>query len=115
VYVDMCWAWIINPAAGVRFLKEILLCAPATKVFTFGGDYITVENVVGHAVVARQGIAQALAELLAEGWLRKEEIAPIAERIMRGNAHEVFPNRRAPRPGASLDTREPAPAAGRGS
>ena len=23
-YVDMCWAWIINPAASVRFLKEFL-------------------------------------------------------------------------------------------
>jgi hypothetical protein len=59
-------------------------------VFTFGGDYITVETVYGHARVARMGIAQALTELVAEGWMTEREALATAERIMRGNAHEVF-------------------------
>jgi hypothetical protein len=92
-YVDMCWAWIINPAASVRFLKEFLLAAPANKLFTFGGDYIIAENIVGHSVVARRGIAQALTELVAEGWLARDELPPLVERIMRGNAREIFPDR----------------------
>lgn len=92
-YVDLCWAWIINPAASVRFLKEFLLAAPASKVFTFGGDYITVETVYGHSRVARQGIAQALSELVEEGWIAREETCALVERLMRGNAHEVFPAR----------------------
>ena len=48
-YADMCWAWIINPAASVRFLKEFLMAAPATKIFTFGGDYRMVETAVENA------------------------------------------------------------------
>lgn len=98
-YVDMCWAWIINPAASVRFLKEFLLAAPANKLFTFGGDYIIAENIVGHSVVARRGIAQALSELVAEGWLHREDVQPLAERIMHGNARAVFPDRGAAHPG----------------
>src|SRR5690606_16029062 len=64
VVVDLCWAWIINPAATIRFVKEFLLAAPSNKLLTFGGDYATVENVVGHAAIARQGLAQALDELV---------------------------------------------------
>ena len=60
VCIDLCWAWIINPAASVRFLKEYLMAAPANKLFPFGGDYMSVETVYGHSQIARQGVAQAL-------------------------------------------------------
>ncbi|GMV99545.1 MAG: hypothetical protein AMXMBFR84_06840 [Candidatus Hydrogenedentota bacterium] len=89
-YVDMCWAWIINPMASVRFVKEFLLAAPATKLFTFGGDYLPVEMVPGHAAIARKGIAQAISELVDEGWLDADTVSDTVNRIMRGNAHEVF-------------------------
>jgi predicted TIM-barrel fold metal-dependent hydrolase len=91
VVVDLCWAWIINPAACVRFVKEFLLAAPASKLLTFGGDYATVENVVGHAAVARQGLAQALSELVAEGWLTEAQGLDLVEPLMRGNARALFP------------------------
>ena len=91
VTIDLCWAWIINPAACVRFVKEFLLAAPANKLLTFGGDYATVENVVGHAAIARQGLGQALAELVAEGWLRERDALDLVEPLMRGNARALFP------------------------
>jgi uncharacterized protein len=93
-YIDMCWAWIINPAASVRFLKEFLLAAPASKLFPFGGDYVSVECVYGHSRIARQGITQALSELVAEGWIAQKETPALIERILRGNAHAVFPQPR---------------------
>lgn len=92
--VDLCWAWIINPAATVRFVKEFLLGAPANKLLTFGGDYATVENIVGHAAVARQGLAQALTELVDEGWLDHAAALALVEPLMRGNAHALFPSLR---------------------
>jgi predicted TIM-barrel fold metal-dependent hydrolase len=95
VYVDMCWAWIINPVACVRFLKEFLMAAPACKLFTFGGDYLPVELVPGHAAIARQGIAQAIAELVEEDWMTEEETPALIDRIMRGNAHEIYAYERA--------------------
>jgi predicted TIM-barrel fold metal-dependent hydrolase len=92
VYIDLCWAWIINPMAGVRFVKEFLMAAPANKLFTFGGDYIPVEPVYGHSRIARMGLAQAITELVEESWIAAEETPALIERLMRGNALEVFPN-----------------------
>lgn len=89
-YVDLCWAWIINPTAGVRFVKEFLGAAPACKLFTFGGDYGPVEMVPGHARIARQGLAQALGELVEEHWLSENELPDLVERLMRGNARDIF-------------------------
>ncbi|MBL8599954.1 MAG: amidohydrolase family protein [Devosia sp.] len=88
--IDMCWTWIINPAAGIRFLREFLMAAPASKVLTFGGDHIMVENVVGHSMIARRGVAQVLAELVESGWIEFSEAADLAETLMRGNATRIF-------------------------
>lgn len=90
VYADMCWSWIIDPASATRFLKEFLTSAPAHKIFTFGGDYIPVELVPGHARIARKGIALAMTQLLQEGWLTESETPALIQRIMNGNAHETF-------------------------
>ena len=89
-WVDLCWAWIINPLAGVRFVREFLMAAPANKLLTFGGDYMPVEMVPGHAALARKGLAQALSELVEEGWLADDDLPELVERLMRGNAHELF-------------------------
>ena len=88
--IDMCWAWIINPAASVQFLKHYLVTAPANKVLTFGGDYIPVEPVVGHAVIARRGITRALVELVDEGWLSPSAAMDLIEPIMCGNGKRIF-------------------------
>jgi predicted TIM-barrel fold metal-dependent hydrolase len=89
-YVDMCWAWIINPLAAKDFLKKYLVTAPANKILTFGGDYSPVEPVLGHAVLARRGIALALSELAEEGWLSLDNAMDLVDPIMNGNAREIF-------------------------
>jgi len=98
----MCWAWILNPPACVRFLKEFLMAAPANKLLSFGGDYGAVENVPGHARIARLGLSQALSELADEGWLREKTLEPLIGRLMIGNAEELFgyPREGPPRPAA---------------
>jgi uncharacterized protein len=88
--IDMCWAWIINPLASARFLEELLVTAPSTKVLTFGGDYLPVEPVVGHAAIARQGITQALSALVEDGCLTRKDAAELVDPIMRGNARRLF-------------------------
>ncbi len=90
VYADMCWSWIIDPASATRFLKEFLVTAPAHKIFTFGGDYLPVELVPGHARIARKGIALAITQLLQEGWLQEKDVPALVNRIMNQNAHETF-------------------------
>ena len=89
-FVDMCWSWIINPIAAKDFLKKYLVTAPANKILTFGGDYRYVEQVLGHAVIARQGIALALSELVEEGWLSLDDALALVDPIMHGNARRIF-------------------------
>jgi predicted TIM-barrel fold metal-dependent hydrolase len=88
--IDMCWAWIIDPAQAKEFLKSYLVAAPSSKVLTFGGDYIPVECVLGHARIARRGIARALRELVDEGWLGERDALELAEPLLRGNARRIF-------------------------
>ncbi|MBN1844088.1 MAG: amidohydrolase family protein [Sedimentisphaerales bacterium] len=89
-YVDMCWSWIINPIAAKDFLKKYLVTAPANKVLTFGGDYIPVEPVLGHAIIARMGIAQALSELVEEGWIAQKDALDLVDTVMHENARRIF-------------------------
>jgi hypothetical protein len=89
-YVDMCWAWIINPIAAKDFLKKYLVTAPANKILTFGGDYIQVETVLGHATIARHGISLALSELVEEGWLKLDAALELINPIMNGNSRRIF-------------------------
>jgi predicted TIM-barrel fold metal-dependent hydrolase len=89
-YMDMCWSWIINPLAAKDFLKKYLVTAPANKIFTFGGDYIPVELVPGHAAIARQGITRALSELVDEGWMTLKEALNLTDVIMHQNARNLY-------------------------
>jgi hypothetical protein len=86
----MCWAWILSPVAANRFLMQYLVTAPANKVLTFGGDYIPIEPVVGHAALARRGITVALAQLVDEGWLDLGAALELVDPIMRSNARSLF-------------------------
>lgn len=89
-YVDMCWSWIINPVAAKDFLKKFLVTVPANKILTFGGDYIPVEPVLGHATIARRGIVLALSELVDEGWLSLSDAMDLVDPIMHSNARTLF-------------------------
>jgi len=89
-HIDMCWSWIVNPLAAKDFLKKYLVTAPANRIFTFGGDYYPLEPVVGHAALARRGIALSLSELSREGWITTDEALTLSDRIMHENARRVF-------------------------
>ena len=89
-HLDMCWSWIINPLAAKDFFKKFIVTAPANKLLPFGGDYIPVEPVLGHAIIVRRGIALALSELVDEGWLTLSEALDLVDLIFNGNARRIF-------------------------
>ena len=89
-YIDMCWSWSINPLAAKDFLKKFILTAPNNKIFTFGGDDIIVENLIGHAAIARKGITQALSELVSDEWIALNDALDLADDIMYKNAERIF-------------------------
>jgi predicted TIM-barrel fold metal-dependent hydrolase len=90
VHVDMCWAWILDPQAARRFLKQFLTAVPANKLFGFGGDYGIADPVYGHLLIARQGIARGLSELVEEQYFGRDEAVAMAHRILHDNAAVFF-------------------------
>jgi hypothetical protein len=89
-YIDMCWSWSINPMAAKDFLKKFILTVPNNKILTFGGDDVVVENLIGHAVMARKGISQALTELVSDDWLNLNDALDMVDDIMYKNAERIF-------------------------
>jgi uncharacterized protein len=89
-FIDMCWAWIINPIASKDFIKKLIVTAPVNKLLPFGGDYIPVEPILGHAEMARMGVAQALVELVQERWLSMSDAMDLIDPILHGNARRLF-------------------------
>jgi uncharacterized protein len=90
VWADLCWVWIISPAAGRRILNEWIETIPANKILGFGGDYRFIEGSYAHALMAREGVAEVLAEKIREGYLTEEEAGKLGRKILRDNAWELY-------------------------
>ncbi len=88
--VDMCWSWSMNPIASVDFLKKYIMTSPINKIMAFGGDDLYIENLVGHAKLARKGISHALSELIQDKWISEEDAIEIANRIMWKNVENIY-------------------------
>lgn len=92
VVVDLCWSWIVAPRSTQDFLERALTTLPASKLLCFGGDFQTVEHVVGHAEIARRGLQRSLEGLLADGWMLPAEVDRHVATLMHGNAERIFPD-----------------------
>jgi uncharacterized protein len=92
-YIDMCWSWSVNPLAAKDFLKKFILTVPNNKIFAFGGDDKIVENLIGHAFIARKGIVQALSELVADDWITLNDAIDLVDSLMFKNAEALFEKR----------------------
>ena len=53
---------------------------------------MTVENVVGHAELARRGLEGALEDLVEDGWMTMRDALRLVPLLMRENAERVLPS-----------------------
>ena len=90
MFIDFCWANIISPEASVRALVEYLDAVPANKISGFGGDYAFIDGVVGHAWIARENVARALAAKVDHGVFDLDRAREIATMILRDNPAKLF-------------------------
>ncbi len=90
VWLDMCWAWTMNPVQMERILDEWLSCIPCNKIFTFGADTWSPFPMVGYAEQVRNGIANVLEKKINSGEYDFDTAQFVAERIMNKNAEEFF-------------------------
>ena len=90
VYIDMCWLHIISPSRARLALSEWLDTVPANKILAFGGDYLFVEGVYGHSIIARENVARVLAEKVDEKSMTIEDAKNVARKLLRENAIRLF-------------------------
>lgn len=90
VYVDLCWAWSIDPYSTADFVRRFLHAVPANKLFAFGGDTCSPTNTVAFAIQARRSLTRALEAEVTTGDLTEREAISVARRIMRENQYACF-------------------------
>lgn len=90
VFIDMCWAHIINPALCRRVLAEWLDAVPANKICGFGGDYCFVDGVYGHQYLARRNIASSLATKVDEGTMDLDRAREVAHWLLIATPARLF-------------------------
>jgi predicted TIM-barrel fold metal-dependent hydrolase len=90
VTVDMAWMHAISPEISVRALRDWVDLVPRNKILGFGGDYQVVEKVYGHLVLARENIAGALAEKVAQGAMSSQDASAWARALLWENPRVLY-------------------------
>ena len=90
VYIDMCWAHIISPTASINALAEWLDLVPVNKISAFGGDYLFIDGVYGHVMMAKRNVCSSLTRKIEEGVIGVDRAAEIAEQLFFGNPLKLF-------------------------
>ena len=90
VWVDLCWAWSIDPFSSIDFLRRFIHAVPINKLFAFGGDTRWPTNAVAYSIQARQCIEKALTAEIDEGYLTEKQALFVAEKVMHDNQYECF-------------------------
>jgi predicted TIM-barrel fold metal-dependent hydrolase len=90
VWLDMCWAWALNPVQMERILDEWLATVPCNKIFAFGADAFSPFMMLGYAIQARNGIANVMEKKVQRKEFDAKTAEFVARRIMHQNAVEFF-------------------------
>ena len=90
VNIDMCWAHAISPRASVNALLDFLDSVPANKISAFGGDYLFVDGVFAHSLMARRNVSRALSIKVEDGSFDTDTAKEIAEMLLVKNPERIF-------------------------
>jgi hypothetical protein len=90
VYIDMCWTHIISPRASIDALIEWLDAVPLNKISAFGGDYLFIDGVYGHQMLARKNVSLALAAKVEDGSFDRDTALRITDMLFVENPVRIF-------------------------
>ena len=82
VWLNLCWAWTMNPVTMEQALDSWLACVPHTKIFAYGGDTGSPICEYGYAQQARTGIARVLSRWVERGDMTVDDAQEVAADIM---------------------------------
>ena len=90
VFIDFAWVHILSPEASIRALIEYLDAVPANKISGFGGDFLNIDGVAGHAHIARENVAKALYFKVKHGAFDLDRAKELARMILVDNPTRIF-------------------------
>lgn len=90
VWVDLCWAWSIDPFSSCDFVRRFIHAVPINKLFAFGGDTGWPTSAYAYAVQARRWLARALEGEVNDGLLTEKQAMDVALRLMQTNQRDCF-------------------------
>ena len=90
VWVDLCWAWSIDPYSSCDFVRRFIHAVPINKLFAFGGDTFWPTSAFAYAVQARKWLSRALDAEVKDGLLSEEQAMDVALRLMQTNQRDCF-------------------------
>ena len=90
VYVDLCWAWSIDPWTAHDFVRRMIHAVPINKLFAFGGDTFWPAASVAYAAQARTWLTRALQAEVDERLLTERQAIAVATRLMQTNQRDCF-------------------------
>ena len=85
VWLNLCWAWTMNPITAENALDSWLASVPHTKIFGYGGDTSSPICEYGYAQQARIGIARVLERWIDRGDMTVKDAKEVAADIMLRN------------------------------
>jgi hypothetical protein len=85
VWLNLCWAWTMNPVTMEKTLDSWLASVPHKKIFGYGGDTGSPICEYGYAQQARIGIARVLEKWIDRGDMSIADAKEVATDIMLRN------------------------------
>ena len=90
VYVDLCWAWAMDPFATMDVVRRFVHAAPSNKLFAFGGDTHSPTSTYGYLLQMRRWLGKTLEAEMAEGTMSEGQAMVLATSILRENQLVCF-------------------------
>ena len=90
VYVDLCWAWSIDPHSTRDFVRRTIHAVPSNKLFVFGGDTFWPAAAVAYAQQARRYLTHTLQAEIEDGFLNDRQALALAARFLSENQFACF-------------------------
>lgn len=92
VYLNFCWLHIISQKAAREALDEVLDTVPTNKIIGFGADYHypAVEKIYGHLVMAKENMAEVVADKIQRGVFDLEEGVRLIRNFLYDNPTALY-------------------------
>lgn len=89
LFVDLAWSIMLSPAEAGRMLQSMFTTVPSNKLL-WGGDCYYVEESYGALVQAKRVVTAALASLIDDSRLGKDDAIGLAVQLFCANGPNVY-------------------------